>query len=143
MFDRVLVVCVGNICRSPTAERLLRRYAPNCQVDSAGVQALVGQEADATAQKIAAVHGVDVSGHTARQLDANLCAQYDLILVMEQRHIESVNRICPSARGKTMLFAYWLPEKNVADPYKKSEEAFEAVFQQLDLAAQAWASKLS
>lgn len=56
MFNNILVVCVGNICRSPTAERLLQRYHPELKVESAGLGALVGKGADPTAISIAAEH---------------------------------------------------------------------------------------
>ena len=54
MFNNILVVCVGNICRSPTAERLLQRYHPELKVESAGLGALVGKGADPTAISVAA-----------------------------------------------------------------------------------------
>lgn len=56
MFNNILVVCVGNICRSPTAERLLQRYHPELKVESAGLGALVGKGADPTAISVAAEH---------------------------------------------------------------------------------------
>ncbi|CCJ93258.1 Low molecular weight protein-tyrosine-phosphatase Wzb [Cronobacter malonaticus 681] len=56
MFNKILVVCVGNICRSPTAERLLKRYLPDVTVASAGLGALVGKGADASAVSVAAAH---------------------------------------------------------------------------------------
>ncbi|HCR3060929.1 TPA: protein tyrosine phosphatase, partial [Escherichia coli] len=53
MFDSILVVCTGNICRSPLGERYLRREFPNKKIDSAGTGALVGYPADASAEKVA------------------------------------------------------------------------------------------
>jgi Protein-tyrosine-phosphatase len=68
MFNKILVVCVGNICRSPTGERLLKSYLPSLHVESAGLGALVGKGADDSAADIAALHNISLEGHCARQL---------------------------------------------------------------------------
>ena len=68
--------------------------------------------------------------------------QYDLILVMERTHIEQICRIAPEVRGKTMLFGHWLEQREIPDPYRKSEEAFVSVYQLIELAAKRWAEKL-
>ena len=59
MFEKILVVCVGNICRSPTGERLFRERLPGRQVSSAGVSALVDKPADKVASEVAQQHGLD------------------------------------------------------------------------------------
>ncbi|EHD22423.1 MULTISPECIES: protein-tyrosine-phosphatase [Brenneria] len=143
MFDSILVVCVGNICRSPTGERLLKQALPAKQVSSAGLGALVGKPADATASEVASQHGLSLAGHCAQQLTSALCRQYDLILVMEKGHIDAVCRIAPEVRGKTMLFGHWLNQQEIADPYRKSREAFEFVYSQLEQSAQKWVQALS
>ncbi|WP_338557116.1 protein tyrosine phosphatase [Erwinia sp. E_sp_B04_7] len=143
MINSILVVCVGNICRSPTGERLLKSALPDKKVESAGLGALVGKEADGTASSVADKHGVSLDGHVAQQLTSDMCQEYDLILVMEKRHVDSVNRINPSVRGKTMLFGHWLNQQEIADPYKKSRDAFEAVYGTLENAAQKWVNALS
>ncbi|ENS3337746.1 MULTISPECIES: arsenate reductase/protein-tyrosine-phosphatase family protein, partial [Enterobacteriaceae] len=104
MFNNILVVCVGNICRSPTAERLLQRYHPELKVESAGLGALVGKGADPTAISVAAEHQLSLEGHCARQISRRLCRNYDLILTMEKRHIERLCEMAPEMRGKVMLF---------------------------------------
>ena len=143
MFNKILVVCVGNICRSPTAERLLKLYQPELTVESAGLGALVGKGADERATSVARDHNLSLDGHIARQVTGRMCREYDLILVMEKRHIEQVNRIDPAARGKTMLLGHWLNQKEIADPYRKSREAFEEVYGLLEHATQKWVSVLS
>ena len=139
MFQNILVVCMGNICRSPTAERILQKKLPNHRISSAGINALAGKDADFQAIKTALKHGVIVAGHTARQLTPQMCDEADLILVMEPAHID----IQPSARSKAFLLAQWLPKKNIPDPFKQSSEMFEAVFLQIEQAADTWADKLS
>ena len=146
MFNKILVVCVGNICRSPTGERVLQKLLPNKEVASAGIAAeksrLIGKPADETAILIASENGVDVENHQSQQVTPQLCAQYDLILVMEKGHLEALTQISPEARGKTMLFGQWIGQKDIPDPHRQSREAFEYAYQLIDESAQAWAKKL-
>ena len=104
---------------------------------------MAGKDADFQAIKTALKHGVIVAGHTARQLTPQMCDEADLILVMEPAHIDMVADIQPSARSKAFLLAQWLPKKNIPDPFKQSSEMFEAVFLQIEQAADTWADKLS
>ncbi len=143
MFDSVLVVCVGNICRSPTGERLLKQQLPHKKIASAGIGALVGKPADSVAAAVAESHGLSLDNHVAQQLTKEMCRDYSLILVMEKNHIEAVCRLAPEVRGKTMLFAHWLGQSEVPDPYKKSQEAFEFVYNLMAEAAQKWAQALN
>ncbi|TRN21557.1 arsenate reductase/protein-tyrosine-phosphatase family protein [Vibrio furnissii] len=146
MFNNILVVCVGNICRSPSGERVLQTLLPNKHIASAGIGAeksrLVGKPADEMATQVAAEHGVDLSNHHAQQLTSVLCGQYDLILVMEKGHLEALTEIAPEARGKTMLFGQWIGQKEIPDPYRQSKEAFDYAYSLIEQAAQAWAKKL-
>ncbi|WP_336219227.1 low molecular weight protein-tyrosine-phosphatase Wzb [Citrobacter amalonaticus] len=143
MFNKILVVCVGNICRSPTAERLLRQYHPQLTVESAGLGALVGKGADVAAMSVAADHQLSLEGHSARQVTGRLCRGYDLILAMEKRHIASLHELAPEMRGKVMLFGHWDNEREIPDPYRKSREAFEAVYALLERSARQWAQALN
>ena len=142
MFNSILVVCTGNICRSPIGERMLRRALPGKKIDSAGVGALVDHAADNSAIAVAEKHNLSLEGHQGRQFTGTLGRQYDLILVMEKHHIEQVTKIAPEARGKTLLIGHWLGNKEIPDPYRQSMEAFEFVYQLLDQACNSWAGKL-
>ncbi|MCL1123887.1 low molecular weight protein-tyrosine-phosphatase [Shewanella surugensis] len=146
MFNKILVVCVGNICRSPSGEYLLKKLLPHKQVDSAGIATeksrLSGKPADAMAVQIASKNEVNLTPHKARQLTAQLCQEYDLILVMEKGHIDAVTKISPSARGKTMLFGQWIGQQDIPDPYKLSQEAFEYAYELIDKSANTWAEKI-
>jgi len=143
MFNSVLVVCTGNICRSPTAERRLRQLMPGKKIDSAGVGALIGHQADSQASFIAKEHGLSLEGHRGQQFSAELARQYDLILVMDQSHIEQVSKQASEARGKTLLLGHWLDKKEIPDPYRQSREAFDYVYQLIDQACQSWLPKLA
>ncbi len=146
MFNKILIVCVGNICRSPYGERLLKRKLPDKYIDSAGLGAeksgLVGKPADRMALEVASEQGIDLESHKAQQINSAMCAQYDLILVMEKGHIEALTQIAPEARGKTMLFGEWIGKKDIPDPYRQSREAFDFAYQLIEQAADAWVTKL-
>ncbi|HAY4006563.1 TPA: protein tyrosine phosphatase, partial [Escherichia coli] len=120
MFNSILVVCTGNICRSPIGERILKQLLPTMQVDSAGTAALIDHNADNSAIKIAKKHGISLEGHKGKQFTAKLARNYDLILAMEKIHINQIEKIAPEARGKTMLFGHWLENRDIPDPYRKS-----------------------
>lgn len=142
MFNSILVVCTGNICRSPIGERLLRQQLPDAQVTSAGIFGLKGRPADATAKAVALRHGVSLEGHVARKVTRFLLQKSDLILVMEPEHLRFIASVAPENRGKSLLFGQWLETKDIPDPYRKSREAFEYVFEQLGKASQEWARRL-
>ncbi len=139
MFSNILVVCVGNICRSPTGERVLQQLLPNKTISSAGIAVeksrLTGKPADETATLIASEKGFSLENHQAQQLTAQLCAKQDLILVMEQGHIDALTKIVPEARGKTMLFGHWMNAASIPDPFRQSREAFDHAFSLIEQSA--------
>lgn len=128
MFDRILMVCVGNVCRSPMAEALCRhRFAervPGLVVESAGLAALVGQEADPTAQELLRERGLDLSGHRARQLTPQLVRDFPLVLVMEGWQVREVERLERSARGRVFRLGR-AGDFDVPDPYRQSRVMFD------------------
>lgn len=146
MFDKILVICVGNICRSPTGEGVLKSLLPNKIIASAGVAVekshLSGKSADKMALEVALQHDIDISGHCSQQLTTQMCQEYDLLLVMERGHIEAVARIAPQARGKVMLFGEWIGKKDIPDPYRQSQEAFDYAFELINSAAIEWSKRL-
>ncbi|HEO9920194.1 TPA: protein tyrosine phosphatase [Klebsiella pneumoniae subsp. pneumoniae] len=142
MFESILIICTGNICRSPIAERILRSKITNRKIDSAGTGGLVGFPADHSAIKVSEKNGISLEGHKATQFSSKLGRQYDLLLVMEKNHIEQISNIAPEARGKTMLLGHWIGMKEIPDPYRKSDEAFESVYQLIEESCQCWADKL-
>jgi len=138
MFNSILVVCVGNICRSPTGERLLQQLLPEKDITSAGVGALVGHSMDDLATEIAIQHGLDPSGHVARQLTPEICKQADIILAMSVRNIEEICLISPESRGKAMLYGRWIGDIEIPDPFRRERVVYEQAFRLLDEGAKAW-----
>lgn len=142
-FNHILVVCVGNICRSPTAEFLLRRELPDKHVESAGLGAMVGEDMESMAREVAESHGLTCGRHVARQLTREMCRQADIILVMEGRHREAVAQLYPEARGKTFLLAQGRQPTEVVDPYRRPRAVFETVYEQMAAACSSWVARLS
>lgn len=142
MIKSVLVVCVGNICRSPLAERLLAAACPNLTVASAGIAALVNHEADTDVAEIAQDRGVDLHDHCARQFSQDVARDYDLILAMEKGHLREINKMAPTLSGKSMLFGQWSASQDIPDPYQRSKEFHLATFEKIHEAAHCWSEKL-
>jgi protein-tyrosine phosphatase len=142
MIHRILIVCVGNICRSPMAEVVLRHHLGGedslITVESAGLAALVGNTIDPLAQMVLADHGQTGKGHVARQVTEAMISQADLVLAMQQRHLGAIHAIAPQARGKSFLVGKWESDTEVPDPYGKTRPVFEDVYGQLDRMLYAW-----
>ena len=142
MFKKILFVCVGNICRSPTAELLMRHRLQGregVEVSSAGLQALVGRPVDPEAAALLRTAGIDPETHKARQASPSVLAGADLILVMEQAHQVKIAREVPQVSGKTFLLGKWCGQREIPDPYRQSREAFEHVYQLIDQCVDSWA----
>ena len=138
---RILTLCVGNICRSPIAEALLIREFPQLEVRSAGLSAMVGKPADLLAQEVAAAHGLDISKHRAQQVNAVLCQQSDLILVMEQSHKIWLEQLYPQVRGKTFRIGQ-LGQFEVTDPYRQPIEAFKTAYEAIFRGVNDWSHRI-
>ncbi len=141
--QRLLTVCVGNICRSPVAAALLRMNLPDHEVSSAGIGAVVGQDVDPTARSIAEANGVALPKHAARQFTKQIGNENDLILVLEAGHKREIERTTPQLSGRIMLLGHWIGGQDIPDPYRRSEEFHRIVFGQIKEAAEAWAERLS
>ncbi len=142
MIRSVLVVCVGNICRSPVGERLLAQALPDHRVTSAGLAAVTGAAADQDAATSAAEIGLGLEGHVARQLTEEIGRAHDLILVMEPGHRAELTRRFPQLSGRAMLFDHWIGGKGISDPYRKSMEAHRQTRDRIAEAAKTWADQL-
>jgi len=150
-FNNILVVCVGNICRSPVGAGLLKKYFPDRNIESAGLHAVVGYEADKTSALLASQEGVDLSEHRGRQIENSMVSSADLILVMTENQRQALVEKYPAGSGKVMLFGQWLPNgsgetadkgRDITDPIGKSREVFEQVHRLLVDAAESWRTKL-
>ncbi|WP_371375405.1 protein tyrosine phosphatase [Thalassotalea aquiviva] len=142
MFNNILTVCIGNICRSPSAERILQTQIPTKTISSAGLGALVDKGIEESAAALLNQHGYNSDNHKARQINEQILADADLVLVMEKKHQQAIMKLYPSMSGKVMLLGKWNNDEEVSDPYRKSQEVFEHVFKQIEHNAKLWAKKL-
>ncbi len=142
MFESILVVCTGNVCRSPIGERLLRQHLPDRHITSAGILGLEGYPADECAQDVARRHGISLDGHVARRLTRRLMQGSDLILGYGAGTSSLHCSHGTGKQGKSLLFGQWLEPQDIPDPYRKSREAFEYVFGLLGKASREWARRL-
>jgi len=143
---RLLVVCLGNICRSPVAEGVLRArigastLAGRVELDSAGTGDWhVGEPPDRRAIANAASHGVDIGGLRARQLAASDFQRFDWLLCADRANLRDVKARAPSdAHARIALLLDWAgveDEGEIPDPYTGGASQFEHVYQLLDRAA--------
>jgi protein-tyrosine phosphatase len=135
---KVLFVCLGNICRSPTAEGVLRHLAAkeapglSLEVDSAGTADYhIGAPPDQRSQRAALQRGIDISALNARQVAADDFARFDLILAMDAENLRELRALRPrNSRASLKLFLDYAPEvgvRDVPDPYYGNAAAFEKV----------------
>ena len=148
----VLFVCLGNICRSPSAEGVFRKVleAQGMQdkvtVDSCGIGDWhVGRPPDARAQQAARRRGIDISPLRARQLCQDDFTHFDYILAMDHDNLDAINAIQPDDyKGVSRLFLAFSgqPDSAVPDPYYGGEEGFENVLDLIESASQGLAAHL-
>jgi protein-tyrosine phosphatase len=135
---RVLFVCLGNICRSPTAEGVVRATAArqfpalHLQVDSAGTANYhIGEPADRRTLSAARRKGYEIAAHRARQVIARDFAEFDHILAMDAANLAQLNRQAPArTRARLGLFLQFAPDSGtdeVPDPYYGTPEDFDRV----------------
>lgn len=139
--QRVLTLCIGNICRSPLAQALLARELPGHTVWSAGLGALVGQPADPLSQAVATAHGLDLSSHRAQQVTGWMCQQAELILVMEQRHKQQLEQQYPLVRGKVFRLGQF-GQFDVDDPYRQPRDAFDTAYAAIAQGVADWTPRI-
>ncbi len=139
---KILFVCLGNICRSPTVEGVARKLALleapqlGLQFDSAGTAGYhIGDAPDPRSQSAALTRGYDLSALRARQLQPADFHHFDLLLAMDEDNLRDMRALAPRGReGRARLFLSCLPEaasRSVPDPYYGGAAGFETV---LDLA---------
>ncbi|MDH2434945.1 low molecular weight phosphotyrosine protein phosphatase [Pokkaliibacter sp. MBI-7] len=144
---KILLVCLGNICRSPTAEGVLAKkitqqgLGRRFQVDSAGTAAYhTGESPDRRSCRAAARRGYDLTPLRARQVMPSDFEEFDVILAMDHANLSSLKQNCPAQlQHKLGLFLHYHPDsiEEVPDPYYDGESGFELVLDLVEVAADA------
>jgi protein-tyrosine phosphatase len=137
----ILVVCEGNICRSPMAQGLLAAALPQVQVHSAGLEALVGMPADETAVALMRARGIDIGAHRATQVNRQMCVQAEMVLVMDADQRKRLEALYPQARGRVFRVGEHT-ERDIPDPYRQSERAFRDTLSLIDEGLGEWLQRI-
>ncbi|GAB4365191.1 MAG: low molecular weight protein-tyrosine-phosphatase [Kiloniellaceae bacterium] len=149
---RVLTVCTGNVCRSPSAEAILRQrlaaagLGAAVEVDSAGTADYhLGELPSEPAVRLGARRGYDLTPLRARQVAAADFDAFDLMLAMDRGHLRHLTALQPAgSRVQVRLFLELFPQagSEVADPYFRGDAAYAAMFDVLEAATPAWIAHL-
>lgn len=141
---KILMVCLGNICRSPLAEGILKSKVNNTKVyvDSAGTSAThQGELPDPRSIEVAQKHGIDITDQRSRPFSKEDFSKFDLIYVMDQSNLNNVLHLSSTTEDKSkvkLIMDELLPNEGqeVPDPYYGGEQGFENVYQMLDKACE-------
>ena len=146
---KIVMVCLGNICRSPLAEGILKAKLPkDYVVDSAGTGAWhAGQQPDKRSIATAKNRGLDITNQRVRQFKVSDFDTFDYIYVMDNSNYKDVLSLAPTEESKSkvkLILNEIFPNENVdvPDPYYGGDDGFENVFDMLDQACEAIARKL-
>lgn len=140
----ILVLCEGNLCRSPIAAGLLQNaLGPGFRVASAGLAARAGCPPDPEAVRLMAGRDLDISGHASRPVTPAMVLEAGLILVMDPRQKDWCTALAPTARGRVFLLGHWRnPPEAIDDPYQRGPEAFRTAFEAISLCVTDWATRI-
>ncbi|WP_396209227.1 low molecular weight protein-tyrosine-phosphatase [Flavobacterium sp.] len=140
----ILMVCLGNICRSPLAEGILRtKLTTDFYIDSAGTGGWhVGQSPDVRSIETARNYNIDISHLKARKFSVSDFDTFDHIFVMDQSNYKDVLQLAPDGIAKSKVSLILGPSKEVPDPYYGGQDGFEKVYHLLNQACEEIAKKL-
>ena len=126
---KILMVCLGNICRSPLAEGILRKLAPKLEIDSAGTSNFhIGSQPDYRMIETARNHDIDISGLSARQFKTNDFDYFDKIVVMDAANYRDVMSLAKTELQKDKVIFALENDEDVPDPYFGGKQGFEKVY---------------
>jgi protein-tyrosine phosphatase len=141
---KILMVCLGNICRSPLAEGIMRsKLTADYYIDSAGTGGWhAGEAPDKRSIQTARNHGIDISKQSARKFSITDFDTFDVIFVMDQSNYKDVLHLAPNETARSKVQLLLDNSKEVPDPYYGTLEDFEQVYHLLNQSCEAIARKL-
>lgn len=137
----LLVLCEGNICRSPMAQGLIGAALPSLRVASAGLGAMVGMPADEIAIRLLKERGIDIAEHRATQINRNMCLDADMVLVMDSEQRGRVESLYPQARGRVFRLGEYT-KQDIPDPFRQPEAVFRHSLTLIQEASQEWLRRI-
>lgn len=132
----VLMVCLGNICRSPLAHGIFKNLSShsNIIVDSAGTSNYhIGSPPDTRSIKVAKLNNIDISNQQSRQFKKSDFDKFDYIFVMDKENLANVLKLARDDKDRSKV-SLLLGDKEVEDPYHDNDKGFEIVFNKIELA---------
>ena len=140
-FTHILIVCQGNICRSPMAEYFLKAIRPDLQIESAGISDLGEHDADEKAIISMQQEHINIQSHKSKKLNLTLMKKADLILVMSSEQKQYIEKTWPFAKGKVFRLGHWR-DIDIVDPYQKNQTTFDETCQLIKCCIEDWKSTI-
>lgn len=143
MITRVLILCTGNICRSPVAAARLAELRPDLTVASAGLGAATGRAVDPRMAR--AAEGMALpwpQDHLACQFTGALGRGHDLILTMEAGQSNEVIRRAPDLKGRVFLLTQWTDRADIPDPYMRNDADYALAVAAIDAGVRRWSERI-
>ncbi|KAF3996064.1 low molecular weight protein-tyrosine-phosphatase [Glaciimonas immobilis] len=142
MIGNILVLCVGNICRSPMAEGLLKRALPEQTVRSAGIGAMIGYPADPFAIQLMQGQDIDISAHRGQSLMSWMVSEADIILVMDLDQKRFIEQKHPTSKGKVFRLGEF-DKYDIPDPYQRDLAVFRQTYSLISKGVDALTERLA
>ncbi|HET8748401.1 MAG TPA: low molecular weight protein-tyrosine-phosphatase [Ramlibacter sp.] len=139
--NTLLVVCIGNVCRSPMAQGLLAAQLQGWRVQSAGLNALVGAPADEIAVDLLRERGLDISGHRAMQITRRMCVESDMVFVMSREQRRELESLYPEICGRVFRLGEHA-DRDIPDPYRQPEPVFRHALKLIDEGVTSWVQRI-
>jgi len=138
----ILIICAGNLCRSPFAEAYIRQQFEAAGIDaetfSRGLLALPNQRPPREAQRVASEFNIDLAAHVSQPLLGSDMDRAGIVLVMDAEQRQHLSRIRPACIGKVFLLSQPTGGEPIADPMGRDEDAFRKVYTEIVTQANAW-----